>query len=203
MNKKELTALYNRQANSYARLGKKKKTIDHNWRSELLAFAKGKILEVSVGAGANFKFYPRDAEVTAVDMSNAMLQKAKEAAHDAGIDATFINAPVEELNFDPGSFDTIVSTFSLCAYEDPVKVLNTFSTWCKKDGLILLLEHGVSKFGLVHWIQNRLDNYQYRRIGCHANRDIMGIVKKAQLPVRMYERKLFGVIYMIWARPKK
>jgi ubiquinone/menaquinone biosynthesis C-methylase UbiE len=201
MNKDELVALYNQQANGYARLSKKKKTIDYNWRLELLAFAKGKILEVSVGAGANFRFYPKNAEVTAVDMSSAMIDKAKEIALVSGLNVNFINSAIEELDFKPGGFDTIVSTFSLCTYNDPVSVLNSFGRWCKDDGFILLLEHGISKYDLVQWIQDKLDNYQYRRIGCHANRDIMDIIKRSGLRIKMYERKLLGAIYLVWAKP--
>jgi len=132
-----------------------------------------------------------------------MIEKAKEAAADADIKATFITSSVEDLNFETGSFDTIVSTLSLCAYNDPVHLLNLFNRWCKKNGLILLLEHGVSRYKLFHWLQNRFDNLQYRRIGCHANRDILHIVKDSGLKIKMYERKLFGIMYLIWAKPNK
>jgi ubiquinone/menaquinone biosynthesis C-methylase UbiE len=201
MDKNKLTALYDKQADQYEKLGNKKKSFDHKWRRQLVPFAKGKILEVSVGAGANFKFYSKDVEVTAADMSAAMIAKARKAAADAGIAASFIHSAIEELHFDPQSFDTIVSTLSLCAYDDPVAVLNLFNLWCKKDGMILLLEHGASKYGFVHWIQNKIDNFQYRKIGCHANRDIMDIVKHSSLQLKKYDRKLFGVMYLIWAQP--
>ncbi len=197
----ELKTLFNKQAGQYEKLRKKKKTIDTKWRKELLSTAAGHILEVSVGAGTNFKFYPKDAVVTAVDISDAMITKAKEAALDTGITTSFINAPVEELQFEPGSFDTIVSTLSLCAYEDPVSVLNQFNQWCRKDGYILLLEHGASKYTLVHWLQNKLDRFQYRRIGCHANREILNIVQQSTLQIKMYKRKLMGIFFLVWAKP--
>jgi len=76
MEKSKLIKLYDKQAAQYERLRKKKKSFDDKWRKRLLSFAKGKILEVSVGAGANFKFYPIDAEVTAVDISADMIEKA-------------------------------------------------------------------------------------------------------------------------------
>lgn len=132
-----------------------------------------------------------------------MLDKAKDAARDSRVKATFINSAVENLHFDPDSFDTIVSTLSLCAYHDPVHVLKLFDNWCKKEGIILLLEHGASKYKLFYWLQNRFDNLQYRRIGCHANRKILEIVKDAGLKIKMYERKLFGIMYLTWAQPKK
>lgn len=77
MNKDQLTGLYDKQADQYEKLRRKKKTFDHKWRRELLSEVNGKILEVSVSAGANFKYYPKNAIVTAVDISAAMLVKAK------------------------------------------------------------------------------------------------------------------------------
>ncbi|MGE5106722.1 MAG: class I SAM-dependent methyltransferase [Sphingobacteriales bacterium] len=201
MRKNELKNLYDKQAGKYEILRKKKKSFDHKWRQQLLSFAKGKILEVSVGAGANFKFYPHTTEITAVDLSGIMIEKAKESAIDSGINANFITAAVEDLNFEPESFDTIVSTLSLCAYDDPVHVLNLFNRWCKKNGIILLLEHGASKYQFVHWLQDRLDNFQFRKIGCHANRDILDIVKRSNLQIEKYDRKLLGAIYLVWSKP--
>ena len=201
MDKEHLIKMYDGQAGVYDNLRRRKKFFDHGWRQRLLSAAKGEILEVSVGAGANFKFYAADAAVTAVDLSPAMIEYAKAAARDSGIKAEFITAKVEELDFGPGRFDTVVSTLSLCAYDDPVYVLNGFSRWCKKDGIILLLEHGISRYGWIHWLQNRFDALQYRKIGCHANRDILGIVRQSGLQINRYERKLLGALYLIWAKP--
>jgi ubiquinone/menaquinone biosynthesis C-methylase UbiE len=201
MNRDQLTALYDKQADQYEKLRKKRRTFDHKWRKELLSAVEGKILEVSVGAGANFKFYPKDVMVTAVDISAAMLVKAKEAAADTGITASFIHSSIDDLHFEPGSFDCIVSTLSLCAYDDPVAVLKHFNKWCKKDGSILLLEHGASKYRIVHWIQDKIDGFQYRKIGCHANRNMLKIVKDSGLLVKKCDRKLFGVMYLVWASP--
>jgi ubiquinone/menaquinone biosynthesis C-methylase UbiE len=201
MKNQELENIYDRQAVVYGKRRKKKNAYDHHWRKQLLAFAKGKILEVSVGAGANFAFYPKNAEILAVDLSGEMIKKARESAADSGIQAGFIQSAVEDLDFAPESFDTIVSTLSLCAYDNPVYILGLFNKWCKRSGAILLLEHGQSKYRLIHWLQERLDKFQYRKIGCHANRDILGLVRQSGLRVKMYERKFLGAIYLIWAKP--
>src|SRR4030095_10651418 len=120
MEKKEMEMLFDRQAGRYGKLRKKKNSFDHRWRKELLAFAKGKILEVSVGAGANFGFYRKDAAITAVDLSGEMIKKARESAADSEIQVDFIQSAIEDLEFDTESFDTIVSTLSLCTYNDPL-----------------------------------------------------------------------------------
>lgn len=201
MEKKKMGTLFDRQAARYSKMRKKKKAFDHAWRKELLAFAKGKILEVSAGAGANFDFYSENTTITAVDLSGEMISRARESAADAGIEVKFIQSAIEDLDFAPESFDTIVSTLSICAYDDPLRVLQLFSKWCRKDGMILLLEHGISRYHFFRWLQDRFDHLQYRKIGCHANRDILGLVKQSGLRVKMYERKFLGAIYLIWAKP--
>ncbi|HEY9300256.1 MAG TPA: class I SAM-dependent methyltransferase [Phormidium sp.] len=166
-----------------------------------MSAAEGNILEVSVGAGANFMFYPAGSLVTAVDISPAMIEKAREAAAEAGISANLIVSAIEEAAFPPQSFDTIVSTLSLCAYDDPVDVLQKFNVWCKKDGLILLMEHGQSTYKSLRWLQHAFDPWQYRFIGCHADRNILQLIRQAGLMIENVERKMMGIMYLVKARP--
>lgn len=200
MKQQDRIALFDSQAEHYDKR-RKKRSFDHKWRKELLSLARGKILEVSVGTGANFKFYSPDIHVTAVDASPAMIAKAIIAADEYGIKADFITSFAEDLVFPPESFDTIVSTLSLCTYDDPLGVLNFFNLWCKKDGLILMLEHGTSRYKLIHWLQDRFDRFQYRRIGCHTNRKILDIVKHSDLKIEMTKRKALGILYIVHAKP--
>ena len=201
VNKQDRIALFNSQANQYEKRRKKKKSWDNKFRKELLSFSRGKILEVSAGAGANFRFYPPGVSITAVDASPAMISKAIIAADDCGVKADFITSFVEDLAFHRENFDTIVSTLSLCSYDDPIKILNIFNLWCKKDGVILLLEHGASKYRFISWFQDRYDRFQYRRIGCHSNRDILDIVKRSDLEIKISKRRALGILYIIQASP--
>jgi phosphatidylethanolamine/phosphatidyl-N-methylethanolamine N-methyltransferase len=50
-----------------------------HWRSELwhMVGADEKVLELGVGTGKSFPFYPPGAEVTAIDISEKMLKDAQ------------------------------------------------------------------------------------------------------------------------------
>jgi len=48
----------------------------------------------------------------------------------------------QNMEFGNDSFDSVVETFALCSYPDPVKVLQEMQRVCKADGTILLFEHG-------------------------------------------------------------
>ena len=202
MDNPTLIRKFDKQAKSYGR-GSRKKGMDWKWRKKLLPSAKGKILELSVGAGKNFRLYPKTAHITAVDFSAKMIEKARENADYYQIQADFIIAPVEDLTFPENTFDTIVSTLSFCAYDDPVTVLKKVQTWCKPDGQILLMEHGRSSYRLLGWLQDRLDGWQYRTAGCHPNRDMMQIIKDAGLHIDKAEHKFFHSVHLLWRHPDK
>jgi ubiquinone/menaquinone biosynthesis C-methylase UbiE len=198
MDWKHRERLFDKQAGLYEL--RRKRLTQKAWRENLLRHARGKVLEVAVGAGNNFPFYPEGVEVTAVDLSSAMLSKAREAAKECGVKARFIHSDVESLEFSPDSFDTIVSTLSLCSYDDPDTVLDQFSRWCKHDGQILLMEHGISPVRPLAWLQEKLDPFLLRTFGCHHNRDILSLVR-SRFSVTHHETRLLGMIHLIRARP--
>lgn len=201
MEKTQLIQKFNKQAAKYAK--KRKKQEQNKWRKQIFQSVKGKTLEVAVGAGMNFAFYPKDIEYIGVDFSPQMIEQAKEAAREYGINAKFIISDVESLNFPENSFDTIVSSGSLCSDEDPIHVLNLFNQWCKEDGQILLMEHGLFSVPALAWLQKKLDNFAVKAIGCHQNRDILDIVKQSNLIINKHERAFLGYLYLIWANPQK
>src|SRR5699024_4845576 len=116
----KLAKKFDKQAPIYNRQRKNKSL--GQWRAKLLKDADGKVLELAVGAGANFPYYSSDVEVTAVDISPNMINFARHAAQTEQIQAEFILNDLETLDFPENSFDTIVSTLSFCGYEDPVQM---------------------------------------------------------------------------------
>ena len=175
------------------------KKLEQQWRRQLLAYAKGNVLEPGIGTGTNFKYYPFDVKVTGTDISDRMIQQARIEAIASGIHSDFIIAPVHELEFAAHSFDTIVSTFTLCDYDNPVEVLDKFNTWCKPDGTVLLLEYGLSPNGLVRWFQQKWEPFQYRNSGSHLNRDMIDIISNSKLRLKKVEIKYAGMVYLVWA----
>jgi ubiquinone/menaquinone biosynthesis C-methylase UbiE len=201
MNKDKLIRIFDRQANVYEK--RRKNRTQGKWREKLLSSAKGKVLEVAVGAGANFQYYPGAVEVTAVDFSEEMLKKAKEAAIEEAIDAQFIHSDVESLSFEDHSFDTVLSTLSLCGYKNPMKILNSFNKWCQPDGQILLLEHGKSSNAIIGSLQTMLNPLNRKVTGCDINRDILHIIESSNIQIDRMEHYLTGAVHLVWAKPNK
>lgn len=107
------------------------------------------------------------------------------------------------MGFKAGSFDTVVDTFGLCSYEDPVAALREMARVCKrgdKRGQILLIEHGRSQSHA--WLTNILDKHarpHAAKWGCYWNRDIVGIVKEAGLTIVQRHEFHFGTTQLIVA----
>ena len=174
---------------------------EHRLRRQILSHARGNVLEISVGPGINFNYYPFDVSVTATDLSVKMIQKARLKALESGIDATFIVSSTTELDLPMHSFDTVVSTFSICEYERPAEALNQFNYWCKPGGTVLLLEPGLSNFRLLRLFQKMLARGYYKKTGSHIDLDLKSIIASSPLSIRTLERKLGGILYIVLATP--
>eukprot|EP00834_Sanchytrium_tribonematis_P002017 NODE_55_length_29507_cov_0.809712.p20 type:complete len:170 gc:universal NODE_55_length_29507_cov_0.809712:22291-21782(-) len=91
-----------------------------------------------------------------------------------------LKADSEDLPFENDSFDTVVSTLTLCSFDNPEKALLEMSRVVKKNGKILFLEHGKSckdkpDFNASNWefINNHLDrNADNQNWGCRFNRNV-------------------------------
>ncbi|UNK19176.1 class I SAM-dependent methyltransferase [Paenibacillus sp. N3/727] len=198
MNKDTLVRKFNKQASMYERNSRQRML--GMWRSRLLQDVHGKVLEVAVGAGANFPYYNRDTvDLTAVDFSPEMLNSARRMALELQLEVSFQEQDIETLELPERSFDCVVSTLSLCGYDDPLAVLNKMNRWCRPGGRICLLEHGISSNRLLGFTQHLVNPVARRISGCHFNRDMLQIVHDSEVEVVNTERYYGGMIHLIWA----
>ncbi len=170
-------------------------------RSDLLQRARGKVLEIAAGAGANFPYYPSTCQVTAIDLSRGMLEIARARAKQLGLNVTCLVMNAEALDFPGETFDTVVSSLSTCTFPDPVAALTEMTRVCRADGRVLLLEHGRSTYRWAGRLQDRLADRHAARLACHWNREPLDLVHKAGLKVLVSRRHLLGIYHVIEAQP--
>ncbi|CAO3566433.1 unnamed protein product [Mortierella alpina] len=97
------------------------------------------------------------------------------------------------------SFDTVVDTFGLCSFEDPVQVLKEMKRVLRVGGKLLLLEHGNSHWGFMKDMQAKQLDRHVHKYGCYWNREIEELVAEAGLKVVEKERSQLGTVYYIVA----
>ncbi|VEU42999.1 unnamed protein product [Pseudo-nitzschia multistriata] len=178
-------------------------------RRALLYFhAEGTVLELAAGTGRNIKYYPSSCDrVLMIDSSENMIAKARQKISEVSNEKTSFACMVGDSSnlgdFPNRCFDTVVDTFGLCSYDDPVTVLKEMGRVCKPDGKILLLEHGRSK--TWNFITNYLDKNAERHAknwGCVWNRDLDKIIEESGLEVENLQNWHFGTTYYVVCRPK-
>lgn len=202
----KLTPLIRRRYDRQARLYDLKNAVMErlvfaDWRRSLWARVDGKqILELGVGTGANFPFYPRDARVTAVDFSEGMLAQASARAAREGIPVDLRLMDCQTLSFPDESFDSVVATWVFCSVPDPVRGLKEAGRVCRREGKIFLLEHvrSDSWFGRVMDVLNPL---VVRLTGANINRRTVENVIRAGLRLESVESYALGIVKLMVLRP--
>ncbi|HLC75561.1 MAG TPA: methyltransferase domain-containing protein [Candidatus Peribacterales bacterium] len=171
-----------------------------NMRQKLFQQACGDVLDVATGTGANYEFFPASCNVTGVDLSTQMLEVAKGRANTLGRTIHLQPMNAERLEYPTESFDTVASGLSLCTIPDPVRALQEMSRVCKKDGKILLLEHGPSDWAVIAVAQELfVGEWHVRKFGCHWDREPQQLIKQAGLTIRSHRRHFFGMLHAIEA----
>jgi ubiquinone/menaquinone biosynthesis C-methylase UbiE len=111
------------------------------WRRRLAAAARGRVIEIGTGTGAQFRWYAPDASVTAVEPDASMRERARRRASRAAAPVTVREGRAEELPFADASFDAAVSAFALCTVADPAAALAELRRVLVPGSPLLLLEH--------------------------------------------------------------
>jgi ubiquinone/menaquinone biosynthesis C-methylase UbiE len=142
-------------------------------RSELLAGARGRVLEIGAGTGANLRHYPPTVdELVVVEPSKPMRARLAHHLASAPLAVRVSGASADDLPFPDDSFDTVVATLVLCTVPDVEATLAEVRRVLRPGGQLLFLEHGGDASGSRGRWQHRLDPVWSRvACGCHLTRD--------------------------------
>lgn len=175
------------------------------WRRELWSLVRGpRILEIGVGTGKNMPFYPADAEITAIDLTPAMLERARRRAAALGRAVELRLGDVQALDLPEQHFDTAVATFVFCSVPDPALGLRELGRVVKPGGRILLLEHVRSDRPVLGALMDLLNPLVVRLVGANVNRRTVETVERAGLVLEEVEDLWrAGVFKRIVARPPR
>ncbi len=199
MEKQKLMRIFDNQASQYE--NKREGVKLRMMRQQLLRHANGEVLELAVGTGANFPFYPLGVKVTAIDFSHAMIAKAERRARQLQVNAKFICSDIEEMNFEDHTFNTVVSTLSLCSYANPLMLLSRINRWCKPDGEVLLLEHGVSSNPIISTLQKSINPLYHRVYGCHQTRNILELIQESGMNIITADSSWMNTVHLVRLKP--
>jgi len=126
------------------------------------------ILEVGVGTGLTLERYPHGASVMGIDISNEMLNIARERARKlSGRNIHLAAMNAEAMDFPDGCFDCVAIPYVLSVTPNPERLVAEIRRVCRKDGTILILNHfSGSRFW---WFLERAVRSLANRIGFRAD----------------------------------
>jgi ubiquinone/menaquinone biosynthesis C-methylase UbiE len=150
-------------------------------RKKLWRLTEGEhILEVGVGTGKNFSFYPEQARMTGIDFSPNMLAQAKRKQQRKQLDVHLELMDVERLYFADNSFDTVVASFVFCSVPHPRKGLKEIHRVLKPGGQLIMLEHVLSANKVMVGLINLLNPLVVKLVGANINRQTVKNVQACQ-----------------------
>jgi len=158
-------------------------------RVRCLSEVTGTVLEVGIGTGLNLPHYTSAVtKIVGVDPSGGSARIARKRIAASAVPVELVGLSAEKLPVADGSFDAVVSTFTMCTIPDVASALGEMRRVLRPGGRLHFVEHGRSNDpGVQRW-QNRLNSFQQTVCGgCNLNRRIGDLIAQAGFEIERLE----------------
>ena len=170
----------------------------HPGRKDAVRIANGqpgqRILEVGVGTGLSLPFFRSDSEITGIDVSAEMLEKARRRVAQRGLKnvKALLEMDAEKMDFADNSFDAVLALYVASVVPDPARFAAEMRRVCRPGGTIVIVNHFASEEGVMRLVEKLLAPLA-GFIGFHADFPLDNFLKVSGLSVREIKpSNLFG-----------
>ncbi len=169
-------------------------------REWVCSHARDNVLEIAVGTGRNLRYYPPQVRLTGIELSPKMLEIAQQRAQAVGREADLRIGDAQQLEFEDGSFDTVVCTLSLCSIPDDARAVAEMRRVLRPGGRVLLLEHVRSPSKVVRGFQWLFERVTLPLEGDHQLREPVRHLRAQGFEIEKLERYGRGIVERVVAR---
>jgi phosphatidylethanolamine/phosphatidyl-N-methylethanolamine N-methyltransferase len=147
-----------------------------------------RVLEVGVGTGINLPLYPRTCEVTGIDLSQSMLERARaRVARKRLQNIQLFEMDAAGLTFASESFDVVYAPYVISVVSDPLQVVREMRRVCRTGGKIVILNHFRSPNRVLSRVERAISPLTVH-IGFKSDLDLPGFLAQAELRPISVER---------------
>lgn len=173
-------------------------------RRRALTGVWGDVLEIGFGTGLNLPHYPPNVrKITAIDANPDTLRLAERQLAASPIEVERRVLTAERLPLPDQSFNSVVSTFTLCSIPHVMAALCEMRRVLKPGGRLFFLEHGLSpEPAIARWQHRGTPITRRLGEGCHLDRPIRRLVEEAGFDIERCDEhylqgmpKLGGYLY--------
>ncbi|MBI1827278.1 MAG: class I SAM-dependent methyltransferase [Planctomycetes bacterium] len=167
-------------------------------KTRLFREMRGRVLFVGVGTGIDIKHFPPGHSIAAIDISDKMLRKAEKRAAQYCGNLVLCRADAQNLKFPSASFDTVVTSCTMCSVPDPFRAFREFHRILRPGGRLLMFEHVRSRNPLLA-IALDLMTLWTRLSGTEMNRDTLATARAAGFEIIRIETVYLDIILAVHA----
>ena len=142
------------------------------------------VLEVGVGTGLALPHYAPHLQVSGIDFSEEMLEKARARVREKGLGQVkeLRQMDARTLDYPDGHFDMVVAMHLVSVVPEPERVVAEMARVCKPGGKVLITNHFAREKGLLAAIE-RLAAPLENILGWHSDFEIERVLGEESLQV--------------------
>ena len=177
-------------------------------RRRMFEGLSGRLLDAGVGTGRNIAFYPDGgpdgSEVTGIDLSPAMIAKARRRSVKLGRAVDLRRMDVSATAFADNHFDAVIATFLFCVLEKDrqLPALAELARVCREGGEIRLLDYVYSRNPARRLVMRLWAPWVRTVFGASFDRDTERHIAAAGLELVARRFLVSDVIRLLVLRPK-
>jgi ubiquinone/menaquinone biosynthesis C-methylase UbiE len=137
------------------------------------------VLEIGAGTGANLPHYSAQLNsLTLTDPEAPMVKRLERQLRDSGSPAKVCRAPADDLPFQDGAFDVVVSTLVLCTVPDQPGAIKEIRRVLRPGGRLVFVEHVRADDPKLAKLQDRMNRVaNIVAYGCNCNRPTLAGIR--------------------------